>query len=65
MEEINTRQRIPKEQSQKDNLEKLATWGTQDDEKQIKTQHNMYWTPLYANNHKQRTQDMHPPIIHA
>ena len=52
MEEINTRQRIPKEQSKNDNPEKLATWGTQDDEKQSKTQHNMYWTSLYANKHK-------------
>ena len=26
-----------------------------------KTQHNIYWTPLYANKHKQRKQDMIPP----
>jgi len=28
--------------------EKLATKGTQDEDKQ-KTQHNMCWTPLYTN----------------
>ena len=32
-----------------DNLEKLATYSTQD---KTKTQHNMYWTPPYANKHK-------------
>ena len=32
-----------------DNLEKLAIQGTQDKEKQTKTQHNICWTPLYAN----------------
>ena len=26
-----------------------------------KTQHNMCWTHLYANKHKQRTQDRRPP----
>ena len=26
-----------------------------------KTQHNIYWTPLYTNKHKQRKQDMIPP----
>ena len=33
------------------NPEKLATQGTQDEEKQNKntTQHNMCWTPLYVN----------------
>jgi hypothetical protein len=37
-----------------DNPEKPAAQGTQDQEKQNKTkiQHNMYWTPLYANKHK-------------
>jgi len=30
--------------------EKLAAYGTQDD---AKTQHNMLWTLLYANKHKQ------------
>ena len=39
-----------------DNPEKLATQGTQEEEKQnkntTKTQHNMRWTPLYANKHK-------------
>ena len=33
------------------NPEKLATYGTQDENK-TKTQHNMRWTPLYANKHK-------------
>jgi len=28
--------------------EKLATYGTQDEEKQNTTQHNMCWTPSYA-----------------
>ena len=32
--------------------------GTEDDEKQkTKTQHNMCWTPLCANKHKQRKLD--------
>ena len=44
----NKRQRIPKGQSKMDNPEKLATQGTQDEEKQNKRQHNMCWTPLYA-----------------
>ena len=35
-----------------DNPEKLAAYGTQDDEKQEKTQHNMCWTPIYVNKHK-------------
>ena len=38
-----------------DNPEKLAAYGTQDEEKQSKkkkNQHNMCWTPLYANKHK-------------
>jgi len=35
-----------------ENAEKLTTRGTQDDEKQNKTQHNMCWTPLYVNKHK-------------
>ena len=35
-----------------DNPEKLATYGTQDDEKQNKNTHNMHWTPLCANKHK-------------
>jgi len=33
-----------------DNPEKLATYGTQDEDKEKK--HNMCWIPLYANNHK-------------
>ena len=36
-----------------DNPEKLATQGTQEDEKnKTNTEHNMCWTPLYANKHK-------------
>jgi len=42
---------MPKGQSKKDNPEKLATKGTQDEEKKP-TQHNMRWTPLHANKHK-------------
>jgi len=34
-----------------DNPGKLATYRTQDKDK-TKTQHNMYWIPLYANKHK-------------
>ena len=33
---LNKRQRIPKGQSNMDNPEKLALWGTQDEEKQDK-----------------------------
>jgi len=36
-----------------DNPEKLATHVTQDTENQTKTQLNMYWTSLYANNHNE------------
>ena len=32
-----------------DNPEKLATWGTQEEENKTKTQ-DMCWTPLYVNN---------------
>ena len=35
-----------------DNPEKLVRWGTQDEEKQNKTQHNMCWKPLYTNKHR-------------
>ena len=35
-----------------DNPEKLATSGTQDEDRKNKTQHNMCWTPLYANIYK-------------
>jgi hypothetical protein len=37
-----------------DNPEKLATLGTVHKTKKnkTKTQHNMCWTPLYANKHK-------------
>ena len=37
--------------SKMDNSEKLATYDTQDEEKQ---KHNMRWTPLYADKHKPR-----------
>ena len=36
---INTRQRIPKEKAKKDNPEKLATQGTQDEET-LKDEHD-------------------------
>ena len=52
-------QRIPKGQSKKDNPEKLATQGTQDEEKQNNKTTTQYvldttirWTPLYAYKHK-------------
>ena len=51
----NKRQRIPKGQSNMDNIEKPATQVTQDEEKQNKN------TTQYALNttiHKQRRQDM-------
>ena len=35
-----------------ENPEKLATQGTQEEEKQTKTQHNKCWTPLCANKLK-------------
>ena len=35
-----------------DNPEKLARYGTQDEENDAKTQHNMCWTPLCTNKHK-------------
>jgi hypothetical protein len=45
--------RKQKGQSRMDNSETLVTLGTQDEDKQnINTQHNMCWTPLYANKHK-------------
>ena len=31
---------------------KLGTYGTQDEDKKTKTQHNICWTPLYAIKHK-------------
>jgi len=37
-----------------DNSEKLVTYGIQDDKKQSKAQHNMYWTPVSANKHETR-----------
>ena len=35
-----------------DNPEKLATPGTQEEEKQTKTKHNKCWTPLCVNKLK-------------
>ena len=44
---------IPKGQSKMDNPEKLATQGTQyEDKKKKNTQHNMRWTPLCTKNTK-------------
>ena len=45
-------QRIPKGQLKMDNPEKLATQSTQETTNKPKIQHNMRWTPLYANKHK-------------
>ena len=41
-------------ETKKDNPVKLATYGTEDENKKTKakTQHNMCWTPLYVNKHK-------------
>ena len=51
--EVNKHQRTPKGQSKMDNPEKLATYGTQGEEKQNNnTTHYMHWTLLYANKHK-------------
>ena len=37
-----------------ENQEKLnwQHWDTQDEEKDKKTQHKMWWTPIYTNKHK-------------
>ena len=35
-----------------DNPEKLATYGTQDEENTTKSQHNMCWKVLYVKKHK-------------
>ena len=43
---------IPKGRQKVYNSEKLATYGKQNEEKQTKIQHNMGWTPLCANKHK-------------
>ena len=45
---MNKRQRIPKGQSKMDDPEKLATQGTQDEDKHNK----MYQTSLYAIKHR-------------
>ena len=39
-------------QSKMENPKKLATVGTQDEEKKPKKNQNMCWTQLYANKHK-------------
>ena len=44
--------RIPKGKSKKDKPGKLTTLDTQDEKYENKTQHDMYWTPLYTNKHK-------------
>ena len=49
---LNKRQRIPKGQSNMDNSEKLALWGTQDEEKQDKNTTQYVLDPLHANKHK-------------
>ena len=41
-----------------DSPQKLTTQGTQDEEKQSKTPHNMCWIPPYANQHKKHKIDM-------
>ena len=46
------RQRIPKRQYKMDNPEKLETYGTQNEDKKTKAQHNMCWAPLCTNKHK-------------
>jgi hypothetical protein len=38
-----------------DNPEKLATKGTQDEERENKTQHNMCWTPVCAKHRHLRS----------
>jgi hypothetical protein len=35
-----------------DNPEKLATFGTQDEEKTKQKHNTMCWIPIYANKHK-------------
>ena len=40
------------EQSKKENPEKLATYGTQEEEKESKYTTRYVWTPLYTNKHK-------------
>ena len=40
---FNTRQRIPKGQSKKENPEKLEAWGTQEGEKQNKNTTELVW----------------------
>ena len=47
----NKRQRKPKGQSNMNNPEKP---GHKTKKNKTKTQHNMCWTPLYVNKHKQR-----------
>jgi len=48
-------------QSKMYNPETLASFGTQDTKRKQtkqKTQHNICWTPLYVNRHKNTTQHM-------
>ena len=51
----NKRQRIPKGQSKKDNPEKLATQGTQDEEKHNKNNPEKLATQGTQNEEKQNT----------
>jgi hypothetical protein len=52
------RERVPKRQSTIDIPEKLATYGTQDEEEH---NNNMCWTPLCASKHKYSKLDKNPP----
>ena len=46
------------------NPEKLATQGTQNEEKKAKiNQYGLWWTPLCVSKHKQRKYEMSPPMI--
>ena len=49
---VDKRQRIPKGQSTFENPEEQVIYGTQNEEKQNKEQHDMCWIPLCANKHK-------------
>ena len=46
----NKRWRIPMGPSKMENPEKLAIQGTQDEDQEIKTQHNICLSPLCTNN---------------
>ena len=59
MPKLNKSQKIPKEQSNMDNKKTGNLVHT--NRRKTKQKHNMCWTPLYANKHKQRKQGMIPP----